>query len=118
MMRLRGSLRARGLPDAAAVTRLPDGRRTTYVGMVITRQRPGTASGVTFMTLEDESGFVNVVVWRKVYDRYRLLVKAEPFLGVSGKLQVEQNVVHLIAEKLWVPRVEEDLPKTRSRDFH
>ena len=91
---LRETLAAARLPEARAVSRLPDGRRVHYAGIVICRQRPGTASGVVFLTMEDETGFVNVVVWRKVYEAYRSLVKTASFLGVSGKLQAQDGVVH------------------------
>ena len=97
---------------------MTDGRRIRYAGLVICRQRPGTASGVVFMTLEDESGFVNVVVWPKTFERYRLLVKDQPFLGVSGKLQKEQGTVHLIASELWIPQLERAPAEPESRDFH
>ena len=69
-----------------------------YAGLVICRQRPGTATGVVFMTLEDETGFVNVVVWSQVFEEHTVLVKTASFLGVTGKLQVQDGVVHLIAE--------------------
>jgi len=72
---LRATMRAKRLPDAGEVRAMPDGRRTHYAGLVICRQRPGTASGVVFLTLEDEAGFVNVVVWAKVYEQFRVLVK-------------------------------------------
>src|SRR5262245_17241258 len=94
------------------------GARVRYAGLVICRQRPGTASGVTFMTLEDETGFVNLVVWSNVFERYALLARSESFLGVSGKLQVEEGVVHLVADRLWRPEVEGVLPELESRDFH
>jgi error-prone DNA polymerase len=71
--------------------------------MVITRQRPGTATGVTFFTLEDETGFVNVVVWRQVFEKHELIGKTASLLGVRGKLQVESGVTHLVAETLYVP---------------
>jgi error-prone DNA polymerase len=115
---LRPALSAQGLPDSTTLNSLPHGRRAHFAGLVICRQRPGTASGVTFMTLEDEAGFVNVVVWRKVYEQFRVLLKTSAFIGVSGKLQVEQGVVHLIAERLWTPRLEQQAPAARSRDFH
>jgi DNA polymerase III alpha subunit len=59
--------------------------------MVICRQHPGTASGVTFMTLEDETGFVNLVLWRKIFVEYSVLAKTQAFLGVTGKLQVDSS---------------------------
>ncbi len=71
--------------------------------MVICRQRPGTASGVLFMTLEDETGFVNVVIWSAIYERYEVLVKTSSFLGVTGKIQTQDGVTHLIADSLWRP---------------
>ena len=114
----RDALAARGLPDARTVHHLAHGRRVSYAGIVICRQRPGTASGVTFMTLEDETGFVNLVLWRQVFERHRLLVKTASFLGVTGKLQVEQGVVHVIAESLWRPSLDTRPARTRSRDFH
>jgi error-prone DNA polymerase len=114
---LRETLQAARLPEARQVMRLPDGRRVHYAGIVICRQRPGTASGVVFLTMEDETGFVNVVVWRKVYEAYRSLVKAASFLGVSGKLQAQDGVVHLIAESFWSPRTRRTPPSGGSRDF-
>ena len=70
------------------------------------------------MTLEDETGFVNVVVWESVFQRYSVLARTVSFLGITGKLQVEDNVVHLVAEKLWEPRLELKPAAGRSRDFH
>lgn len=115
---MRAALQSQGLPDASEVRRKKDGDRVRYAGMVICRQRPGTAKGVVFMTLEDETGFVNVVLWQKVFDRFALLAKTEAFLGVSGKLQNQDGVTHLVAEKLWVPRVEMQPESGGSRDFH
>jgi error-prone DNA polymerase len=115
---LRRQLAAKRLPDAETVRALSDGSRTHYAGLVICRQRPGTASGVVFLTLEDETGFVNVVIWTKVYERYRVLVKTASFLGVSGKLQVQDGVTHLIAESFWRPKIERAPADVASRDFH
>ena len=70
------------------------------------------------MTLEDETGFVNVVLWKKVFDRYALLAKTEKFLGVSGVLQKQDGVVHLVAEQLWAPKVRLKPEGVGSRDFH
>ncbi|RLJ40908.1 DnaE-like error-prone DNA polymerase [Litoreibacter meonggei] len=75
-------------------------QRTSVCGLVITRQRPGTASGVIFLTLEDESGVSNVVVWPKVYERFRRVVMGGRLLRVTGYLQREGIVVHLIAQKI------------------
>jgi len=97
---------------------MKNGERVRYAGLVICRQRPGTAGGVVFMTLEDETGFVNAVIWESVFQRYSVLAKTVSFLGITGTLQVEDGVVHLVAEELWEPRVELKPASTRSRDFH
>jgi len=114
---LRAALAAQGLPDARTVRRARDGERLRYAGLVLCRQRPATASGVTFMTLEDETGFVNVVLWQPVFDRYPVLVRTAAFLGVTGKVQSDEGVVHVIADRLWQPRLPEPPTAPRSRDF-
>jgi error-prone DNA polymerase len=114
---VRARLRAQGLPDAAAVARIPHGRRVRYAGAVICRQQPGTAKGVVFLTLEDETGFVNVVLWPKVWTKYRVLVKTSPILGVTGRLESQQGVAHLIAEQVWAPQLAASVPTGGSRDF-
>jgi error-prone DNA polymerase len=115
---LRDELTARGLPDARTVAKLQHGQRVRYAGMVICRQHPGTASGVTFMTLEDETGFVNLVLWRKVFVEYSVLAKTQAFLGVTGKLQSQDGVVHVVAESLWAPELLRRPESGGSRDFH
>ncbi len=115
---VRDELERRGLPTAIEVKDSKDGSYRHYAGMVICRQRPGTASGVIFMTLEDETGFVNAVIWPKVYEKYRLLVKTLAFAGVSGKIQNQQNVTHLIVDHFWTPHVSFRPEKVKSRDFH
>jgi error-prone DNA polymerase len=103
---------------AAQLAKLPQGRRVAVAGIVINRQRPATASGVLFMTLEDESGHVNVVVWRREQERHRLAVLGGRLLLIKGKVEREGEVVHLLAERI------EDLTElvkkvpTTSRDFH
>lgn len=118
MRGLRHALRTRGIPDATEVHRRGDGDAVRYVGMVICRQRPGTASGVTFFTLEDETGFVNVVVWKRVFDQHAALAKTAALLGVSGEIQRADGVIHLVAKSLWVPDVVLAEDTHRSRDFH
>ena len=115
---LRGVLRAQHLPDARTVQRLRDGQRVRYAGIVICRQRPGTAGGVTFMTLEDETGFVNVVVWKQVFDRYSILARTQAFLGITGRLQVDQGIVHLVADSLWAPDIGAVVAAAPGHDFH
>jgi error-prone DNA polymerase len=115
---LRERMRALRLPDAGQVAAMPGGRHTRYAGLVICRQRPGTASGVVFLTLEDEAGFVNVVCWSPVYEKFRVLVKTASFLGVTGKVQRQDGVVHVIADSFFAPRQLLAPARTASRDFH
>ncbi|WP_417268747.1 error-prone DNA polymerase [Celeribacter sp.] len=88
-----------GLVTHESLSQVPLGRYSVC-GLVITRQRPGTASGVIFLTLEDETGVSNVVVWPKVYERFRRLVMGARLLRVTGYLQREGIVVHLIAQNI------------------
>ena len=115
---LRDALASRKLPDARTVATMRNGRRVRYAGIVICRQRPATASSVTFMTLEDETGFVNVVVWKRVFDEHAVLARTASFLGVTGKLQSESGVVHIVADALWTPEIAARPPTAGSRDFH
>ena len=115
---LRSALRARGFPDAKTIASMPDGSRVRYAGIVITRQRPGTAKGVVFMTMEDETGFVNIVLWSDVFERHAILAKTSSFLGVSGRIQSESGVVHVVADSLWSPGLPAKPQRPRSRDFH
>ena len=113
----RAELAARGLPTAQELNGMSDGRSVRYVGLVICRQRPGTAQGVTFMTLEDETGFVNLVIWEKVFERNALLARTLHCMGVTGNLQVGEGVVHLVVETVWDPKLEDRTLRLRSRDF-
>ena len=115
---LRGELREKGWPDARSVGKGRDGARVDYVGIVICRQQPGTASGVVFMTLEDETGFVNLVVWQQVFADYAHVIKTTSLIGVTGRLQVQEGIVHLIAERVWVPVLSRPVVEVDSRDFH
>ncbi|HEV2440869.1 MAG TPA: error-prone DNA polymerase [bacterium] len=115
---MRAALREAGLPDARAVAAMRDGARVRYAGVVICRQTPGTASGVTFMTLEDERGFVNLVVWPAVMDEFARLVRTAVFLGVTGRIQRQHEIVHVIAREFWRPRLHAPrVPDVASRDF-
>ncbi len=78
----------------------PEGARVTVAGLVILRQRPGTAKGVIFITLEDETGIVNVVVWRKIYEQFRRAVISGRLLRVTGRMQRAHSVTHVIAEEI------------------
>ncbi len=78
----------------------PQGALVTVAGLVLVRQRPGTAKGVIFVTLEDETGIANVIVWRKTYEKFRRAVIAGRLLRVTGHLQRDGQVVHVIAQKV------------------
>jgi len=113
---LRAKLTAERLLDAKTLNALPHQRRVRYAGLVICRQHPATAAGVTFMTLEDETGLVNVVIWKQVFERFSVIAKTSGFLGITGVIQVQDGVVHLVADELWQPSTKLGA-KTRSRDF-
>ncbi|RMD49690.1 MAG: hypothetical protein D6832_01230, partial [Alphaproteobacteria bacterium] len=85
---------------AAWLPLVPAGRRITVAGLVLVRQRPGTAKGVVFVTLEDETGVVNVVVWAKVFERFRRAVIAARLMRVTGRLERQSGVSHVIAERI------------------
>jgi error-prone DNA polymerase len=87
MALLRERLRAEGAVDVGALERLPHGARVRVGGLVIARQRPGTAKGITFMLLEDERGTVNVIVSPQIYERDRLTVRTEPLVIIDGRLE-------------------------------
>lgn len=69
------------------------------------------------MTLEDETGFVNLVVWTRVFDKNATLIKTTSFLGVTGKMQVKDGVAHIIVERFWKPNLCDSPEQARSRDF-
>jgi error-prone DNA polymerase len=96
---LRRFLPRRTLP-ARQLADIDDGRRVAVAGLTLVRQRPGTASGVIFITLEDETGVANLVVWPKTFERFRRVVLGAQLLEVQGPLQKEGLVIHVIAERL------------------
>jgi error-prone DNA polymerase len=97
---LRARMNARGVTPNAKILDTPDGARITVAGLVLVRQRPGTASGVIFVTLEDEASIANIIVWPKVFETYRRTLLASRLLMVTGKLQKQGIVAHVIADKL------------------
>ena len=70
------------------------------------------------MTLEDESGFVNLVIWKRIFERYRTLILTNEIIGITGTVQKEGAVVHLVAERFWVPTLSGRTASRSSRDFH
>ncbi len=114
---LRQHLDAHNYVISTELKNMPTGRRIKVAGLVITKQRPGTASGVTFVTLEDESGCINLIVWKKIADDQRDVLLNARLMGVDGELQIEGKVVHVIARRL---HDHSDLLgelEVRSRDF-
>ncbi|MEQ8651974.1 MAG: OB-fold nucleic acid binding domain-containing protein [Kiloniellales bacterium] len=97
---LRERMTAEGLTPAGDLERLPDGKRLSLAGLVLVRQRPGSAKGVIFATLEDETGVANIIVWPKTFERYRRVILQASLLKVTGRLQKEGEVIHLIADRL------------------
>jgi error-prone DNA polymerase len=97
---LREKLAAERIIEAGKLADLPSGRRVSVAGLVLVRQRPGTASGVIFATLEDETGVANIIVWPKIFERFRPIVLGARLMRVTGKLQSEQSVIHVVAERL------------------
>jgi error-prone DNA polymerase len=118
---------------------LPQNSLVTVAGLVLMRQMPGTAKGVVFATLEDETGIANIVIWPKVFERHRRLVMTSRFLAVHGRLQRAGLVVHVVAEEFvdltsqlcrlrdgditlpdarMLSSKQSELPLIKSRDFH
>jgi error-prone DNA polymerase len=97
---MRDGLARRGVTPATGLAAVRDGRRVKVAGLVLVRQRPGSAKGVMFITLEDETGPLNVIVWPKLMERFRREVFSAGMMGVEGKLQKEGDVIHVIAERI------------------
>ncbi|HYF48497.1 MAG TPA: OB-fold nucleic acid binding domain-containing protein, partial [Planctomycetota bacterium] len=115
---LRPRLREIGVLTRAEIASLPTGRTVRVSGLVTHLQRPGTASGVVFASLEDETGINNIIVWPAVFDAYRHVMLEANLMVVTGKLQSQDNVTHVVATSIesyshWI----RNLPR-KSRDFH
>ncbi|HET8727647.1 MAG TPA: OB-fold nucleic acid binding domain-containing protein, partial [Alphaproteobacteria bacterium] len=134
---LRPSLARRGAAPNRGLAELRSGMAVTVAGLVLIRQRPGTAKGVTFMTLEDETGIANIVVWSRVFDRFRRTILRAELVAVEGRVQREGEVIHVVADRIAdltgllrrlrsaPPTVANDGPPlhakrllVKSRDFH
>ncbi|MCG8433887.1 MAG: error-prone DNA polymerase [Gammaproteobacteria bacterium] len=115
---LRNRLNKLHIKTAEELWKLPNGARVRTAGVVTARQRPGTAKGVIFMTLEDETGSTNVVIWQKIITKQRRIVVGGKLVGIAGRIQNHRGVLHLVAEHL------EDHSHLlgnlyhQSRDFH
>jgi error-prone DNA polymerase len=109
-------LNAMGIRRACELRDLPNGKRLRIGGCVITRQRPGTAKGFVFVSLEDETGVANAIITPDLFHQNRLLLASERFLAIEGILQNQDNVISVRAERvqpLFVTKAE-----TVSHDFH
>ena len=105
--------------SAAVLATTPDGAMAATAGAVICRQRPGTAKGVVFITLEDETGLANAVVYSDTFEKYRLVITNEPFLLIHGRVQRDnEGTTHLMAIRISAIAIGEALPAGASHDFH
>ena len=95
---LREEFKHQGLVANEELETTANNSRVTIAGLIVARQRPGSAKGVLFMTMEDETGIANIIVWAKVFERHRSIVMASRFVKVRGKLQKADGVIHLIAD--------------------
>ncbi len=99
---LRERLDRIGVTPNARLTSVPDGSRVSVAGLVLVRQRPGKGNAI-FLTLEDEKGIANIIVWARMFERFRPIIMGSKFVRVSGKLQSESDVIHIVAERLRGP---------------
>jgi error-prone DNA polymerase len=97
---LRAELAREGLVTAAELAHLPIDRRLSIAGIVLIRQRPGSANGVVFITIEDETGIANLIVWPAILERFRRAALGATLLRCTGKLQREESVIHVVADRL------------------
>lgn len=119
MRHLRPLLQPNDILSAAEIAkRARDGDRVAVAGLVICRQRPGTAKGFVFLTLEDETGMVNVVITPKRFEQQALLISTTPLLLVRGVLQIEQGVINVRAERFRGLQAELGAEYAKSHDFH
>ena len=97
---LRNELGQEGVVTAAELATLPVEHRVAVAGLVLIRQRPGSAKGVIFITLEDETGIANLIIWPPILERFRRTVLGATLLYCRGRLQREEGVIHVVAEDL------------------
>ena len=115
MVFLRGDLVAEQISPCAGLRGMRDGAFVRIAGVVLVRQRPGSAKGVVFMTLEDETGVANTVVWPNALERFRKVVMAARLIVVTGRIQRHQDIIHVVSQHLedrshWLARLAEDGP--------
>jgi error-prone DNA polymerase len=113
---LRHHLDRAGITPNARLGDVADGRRVSVAGLVLVRQRPGKGNAI-FLTLEDEHSIANIVVWARVFERFRPVIMGSKFIRVTGKLQKESGVIHIVADKMedwthWLATMSEELQAT------
>ncbi len=96
---VRMRLAARKIMRSEELAKTENGRRVTVAGLVLVRQRPGSAKGVIFLTIEDETGVANVIVWPKIFEALRPIIMGARFIAVTGRVQSESSVIHVVAER-------------------
>ncbi|RUM96276.1 DNA polymerase III subunit alpha [Pseudaminobacter arsenicus] len=111
---LRDKLDRAGITPNWRLPNVPDGQRVCVAGLVLVRQRPGNGNAI-FLTLEDEKAIANVIIWPRVFDRFRSVIMGSRFVRVSGKLQSESDVIHIVADRIedltpWLAALSEEAP--------
>jgi error-prone DNA polymerase len=97
---LREDFQRAGITRNVDLLAVPNGKRVTIAGLVLVRQRPGSAKGVIFMTLEDETGVANAIVWKSAFEKYRSVVMGARLVKIHGKLQSQSGVIHTVVEHI------------------
>ena len=118
MAHFRAQLDAEGVIPAHKLAEMPNNLVCRVGGLVITRQRPGTAKGFVFLTLEDETGYVNVIVRPGVYEKFRRTIRQSLTVIIEGKLQKESGCIDVLARKVWTFEAQDVVGGVRSRNFH
>ncbi|MCB1505687.1 MAG: error-prone DNA polymerase [Hyphomicrobiaceae bacterium] len=118
MQFLRSDFSAEGISPCAALRGMKDGTFVRIAGVVLVRQRPGSAKGVVFMTLEDETGVANTVVWPNTLEKFRKVVMAARLIVVTGRIQRHQNIIHIVSQRLedrspWLARLADSGPEMK-----
>ena len=113
----RDQLAAMQVARSADLADWPHGRQVKVAGLVLMRQRPGTAKGITFVTLEDETGIANLIIHKKTWDRYELAARRATALIVAGRLERQGKVIHVIARRIEDLQAQLGRLRHRSRDF-
>ncbi|MEO0364626.1 MAG: error-prone DNA polymerase [Pseudomonadota bacterium] len=118
MSMLRADFSERGFTRSSELSELHNNQPVLVAGVVITRQRPGSAGGVNFVTMEDENGYINIVIWKDLAERQRKILVGSRLMGVQGKVQIQGQVIHVVANELLDFSDQLVGLATRSRDFH